>query len=144
MGAALATAELFDPATGNWMTTDPLNFARSGAAAITLADGRILVVGSGGGETGVSVDEGAFDSAEIYDPETESFSLTGTLPDIDRSAFQTLGVPLPDGDPQPADNGTLIALSDGGALLIAHGGMVEASGRDHTVVPLRSPDRGLE
>jgi hypothetical protein len=120
IGAALATAELFDPATGAWSLTGPMNYARSGAAAVTLSDGRILVVGSHGGETGVTVDEGAFDSAEIYDPVTGHFSLAGTLPDVDRSAIAALGVQLPDGDPQPGDNGTLVALDDGGALLVGH------------------------
>jgi hypothetical protein len=122
VGAALATAEIFDPATGDWSATGPLNYARYGAASVTLADGRILIVGSSGGDGSVTVDPAAFDSAEIYDPETGRFSLAGTLPDIDRSALVAMGVALPDGNPQPADNGTLVALNDGGALLIGHGG----------------------
>jgi hypothetical protein len=121
VGAALATAELFDPATGTWSLTSPLNFARSGAAAVTLTDGRILVVGSAGYGGAVTVDGRAYESAEIYDPETGRFTLTGMLPGIDRAAVEVLGVPLPAGDPEPADNGTLVALSDGGALLVGHG-----------------------
>lgn len=122
VGSAMATAELFDPTTGNWVATGPLTFARFGAASVTLADGRILVVGSGGGEMEAGVDAGAYDSAEIYDPETGRFSLTGRLPGIDRSAIEQLSVPLPETDPLPAENGTLVALNDGGALLIGHGG----------------------
>jgi hypothetical protein len=122
VGAALATAELFDPATGTWWLTSPLNFARSGAAAVTLADGRILVVGSEDREGGVTVDERAFDSAEIYDPETGRFTLAGRLPAIDRAALEAEGVPLPGGDPAPGRTGTLIALEDGGAVLIDHSG----------------------
>jgi hypothetical protein len=122
VGAALATAELFDPATGTWSLTSPLNFARSGAAAVTLADGRILVVGSVGTEGSVTVDDRAFDSAEIYDPATGRFTLAGTLPAIDRAALEAEGVPLPGGDPAPGGTGTLIALEDGGALLIGHWG----------------------
>jgi N-acetylneuraminic acid mutarotase len=130
VGAALATAELFDPATGSWSLTGSLTYARVGAAAVTLADGRVLIVGSGGGiESGVTVDPHAFDSAEIYDPQTGRFSLAGQLPEVDRSALAALGIPLPEGDAQPNDNGTLVALNDGGALLVAHGGWWKHQGQ---------------
>jgi hypothetical protein len=43
---ALATAELFDPATGTWSTTGSMAYARNGADAVTLADGRVLVFGA--------------------------------------------------------------------------------------------------
>ena len=126
VGSALATAELFDPATGSWSATGPLTFARFGAAAVTLADGRILVVGSLGSDHGVTVDDRASDSAEIYDPATGRFSLVGPLPDIDRSALEKLGVPganpVPENDPVTEDIGTLVALDDGGAVLVGHAG----------------------
>lgn len=126
VGYALATAEIFDPATGNWSPTGALNFARFGGAAVTLTDGRILVVGSPGADSGVTLDDRAADSTEIYDPTTGRFSLTGRLPEIDRSALEKMGVPganpVPDDDPRPAENGTLVALNDGGAVLIAHAG----------------------
>jgi hypothetical protein len=118
-GVALATAELFDPATGSWSNTGSLRYARFGEAAVTLTDGRVLVVGSDDGTNGqvAKVADGAYDSAEIYDPTTGRFSLTGSLPAIDRSAFAKLGG-LPDGAPQTDSNGTLVALTDGGALLV--------------------------
>ncbi len=132
VGSALATAEVFDPATGSWSATGPLTFARFGAAAVTLADGRILVVGSLGSDQGVTVDDRAYDSAEIYDPETGRFSLAGRLPDIDRSALEKQGVPganpVPDDIPLPADNGTLVALNDGGAVLVGHAGYWKHAG----------------
>ena len=53
----MATAELFDPTTGSWSQTGPMTYARIGAAAVTLADGRVLVFGShGGAGSGVDVD----------------------------------------------------------------------------------------
>ncbi len=118
-GIAMATAELFDPATGTWSSTGALRYARFGAAAVTLTDGRVLVVGSDDGANGqvAKVADGAYDSAEIYDPATGHFSLTGSLPAIDRTAFARFGA-LPDGSPQVDLNGTLVALKDGGALLI--------------------------
>jgi len=118
-GIALATAELFDPAAGTWSATGAMHYARFGAAAVTLTDGRVLVVGSEDGTDGqvAKVADGAYDSAELYDPATGRFSLTGPLPAIDRTAFTKLGG-LPDGAPQIDSNGTLVALKDGGALLV--------------------------
>ena len=121
----MATAELFDPATGTWSPTGPLVYARVGAVAATLSDGRVLVVGSTTGPRGgVTVDPGAFASAEIYDPRTGRFSLTGELPAIDRAAIEAQGAPdanpVPEGAPEMDDIGTLVALKDGGALLIGH------------------------
>jgi N-acetylneuraminic acid mutarotase len=120
-GYAMASAELFDPATGTWSETGPMTFARTGAAAVTLADGRVLVVGSSPDEV-ERVDGRVYDTAEIYDPRTGRFTMAGTLPDIDRAAIEGDGVILPDGDPAPATVGELAALEDGGALLVAHSG----------------------
>ena len=126
VGAALATAELFDPATGAWSATGPMKFARFDAEAVTLTDGRILVFGSGDSSSGVTVDDRAADTAEIFDPATGRFSLVGALPAINRKELQKAGVsganPVPDDDPMVAAVGTLVALDDGGAVLIAHAG----------------------
>jgi hypothetical protein len=125
-GAALATAELFDPATGVWTPTGPMNYARYGASAVSLTDGRVLIVGSRGESSGglVSADEHAFNNAEIYDPATGRFTLAGELPEIDRAALEAGGEPganpMP-GDPGAVlDIGTLVPLQDGGALLVGH------------------------
>lgn len=126
IGAAMATAELFDPATGRWSETGPLKYARYGAAAVTLTDGRVLVVGSGPGASGVTLADGAYGTAELYDPARGRFSLTGTLPEVDRPALQKMGVPgadpVPEADPIVDDVGTLVALDDGGAVLVGHTG----------------------
>jgi hypothetical protein len=67
-GDALGTAaEIYDPATGAFVTTGSMGIARfRGHAAVRLADGRVLV--SGGGA-----------SAELYDPATGSFTPTGAM-----------------------------------------------------------------
>lgn len=121
VGAALATAELFDPVTGTWSTTGPMNYARYGAKAVTLADGRVLIAGSIGGTA--AIDPNAFDTAEIYDPATGRFTLVGRLPAIDRAGLEALGEPgsnpMPEYDGDLSGVGTLVATHDGGAVLIA-------------------------
>jgi hypothetical protein len=119
--SALATAELFDPATGKWSATGALKYARIAPTAVTLADGRILVVGSNQGENyGVAVDQRAYDSAEMYDPTTGRFSVAARLPDIDRSALQKLGIKLPDFNPTTVTTGALLAIDDGSVLLVGN------------------------
>lgn len=118
IGAALATAELFDPASGRWTATGPMKYARYGAAATRLADGRILVVGSVE-DTGVAVPAGAVASAELYDPSTGKWSLAGALPPLDTAALAKLGFDFSDGYLGVLSSvGSLVALDDGGALLV--------------------------
>jgi hypothetical protein len=115
LGRGLATAELFDPATGTWSDTGSMRLMRAGASAVTLADGRVLVWG-GTGEYG---DPGAADRAEIYDPATGRFSWTEPLPALDRSVFDELGLKVPSDPPESWINGgVLLRLSGGGALLV--------------------------
>jgi hypothetical protein len=127
-GAALATAEIFDPVSGTWSATGPMTYARTGAAAVTLADGRVLVVGSSGysgGNSGftVDVDQRAFDTAEIYDPATGRFTLAGQFPEINRAAIEAQGQPganpMPEDDGESSGIGTLVATPNG-AVLIGH------------------------
>ena len=60
-GGPLASAEIYDPATGNWTATGSLHTARRSHAAVLLGDGRVLI--AGGNNTGA-----ALPNAEIYDP----------------------------------------------------------------------------
>jgi Galactose oxidase, central domain/Kelch motif len=120
--AAMATAEIFDPSTGTWSATGPMTYARSGAQAATLADGRVLVFGSGTPGGGIAVDAAASVTGEVFDPSTGQFTLTGPLPPIDRAGLQARGTPgsnpIPEAEPGFA-LGRPVALGDGGAVIIA-------------------------
>jgi Galactose oxidase, central domain/Kelch motif len=72
----LASAELYDPATGNWTPTGSLNVARWRCyQAILLSDGRVLMAGGQGGHSFNS----SLTSAELYDPATGTWAVTGSL-----------------------------------------------------------------
>jgi PKD repeat protein len=72
-GVALASSEVFDPATGEWASTGSLNVARDQASAVLLSDGKVLVAG---GEAAPYQD---LTSAELYDPASGAWSLTGSM-----------------------------------------------------------------
>ena len=68
--------ELYDPATGQWESTGPLNFPREYPAVTPLSDGRVLA--AGGGDP-FGKDPTVVRTAEIYDPVTQMWTLTGSL-----------------------------------------------------------------
>ena len=67
-----ADAEVYDPATGLWTLTSPLNTAREGAKAVLLNNGLVLVAGGWNGNT-------ALTSAELYNPGAGTWTPTGPL-----------------------------------------------------------------
>src|ERR1700756_467153 len=82
------STELFDPASGAFHLGPDMSVPRSGHAAVTLKDNRILLVGGWSGASGVT------NSAEIYDPATQRFSPVGSMAVARGECTATL---LPDG-----------------------------------------------
>ncbi len=75
---ALKVAELYDQTTETWSSTGNLNIGRSEQIAVTLPNGKVLVVGGSGNciaDAGCSF----LNSAELYDPATGTWSITGNL-----------------------------------------------------------------
>jgi hypothetical protein len=70
-GTALASAELYDPATCSFTNlAAALSTARAGHTATRLSDGRVLIVGG----TSTGAPAGALADAEIFDPATGAFT----------------------------------------------------------------------
>jgi hypothetical protein len=81
-----SSAEIYDPATGTFTPTGNLTRARYAHSATLLPDGRVLIAG-GYGPTGSTKSGdgpppksyGELTSAEIYDPSTGTFTVTGDM-----------------------------------------------------------------
>ena len=71
-----ASAQRWDPATATWSPTTPLNADREFYAAVTLADGRTLVVG--GVDTSEADHWRSYSSTYVYDPATPRGTWTKT------------------------------------------------------------------
>jgi N-acetylneuraminic acid mutarotase len=91
----LDSSEVWDPRSGEWSRTGNMARRRWSASAVTLADGRVLIVGGIASRESAPVEQA---SAEIYDPGSGRWKSAGRLADA-RSGF------------------ALVALADGGALV---------------------------
>lgn len=81
--SALASAEIYDPATGSWSATTPMLAASAGLTATLLGNGLVLVTGYGAS------------NPELYDPATATWTQTGPLPVAGEGGLAAL---LHDGD----------------------------------------------
>ena len=107
------SAELFDASTGKFSVTGFMKVARTDQGTALLADGRVLF--AGGARTLLAKDSQGFllpgndivlASAELYNPKTASFALTGSM--------------------KTARDGPTATLLTNGLVLVAGGSLVAA------------------
>jgi hypothetical protein len=117
----LASAELYDPASGAWTATGSMTQPRGGHRAALLPDGKVLVAG---GYSGVNQPTWP-GSAELYDPGTGAWTPAETLsPELH--------------DPSGNWTGTAwMALTSRSATLLPDGKVLEAGGASDSFVPAR-------
>jgi N-acetylneuraminic acid mutarotase len=79
----LASAELYNPTTGTWSLTGSMEHPRSSQTATLLPDGEVLVAGGACNGSGNNCDSGSSlvnqRTAELYDPQTGTWTLTGAM-----------------------------------------------------------------
>jgi Kelch motif len=100
----LATAWILDPVAGSWRRTGSMKSARSGAHAVLLSDGRVLVVGGSVPSSDPNQPFTTVAGAEVFDPRSGLWTSAGV---------------------QGRDGDVLVALPGGKAL--AAGGCQESS-----------------
>jgi hypothetical protein len=89
-GNVLAGTWLYNPQLDKWSKGGDLHVARSGAATVLLTDGRVLIAGGSVVLTAPNF-LGFGNSAEIFDPQTNSWSLVGSM-HVARSAIALLAL----------------------------------------------------
>lgn len=77
--SATASAELYDPHSGRFSLTGSMNVARTGAAATRLRSGLVLVTGGCPSTDLYNNCTNPLNSAELYDPYTGRWTLTGSM-----------------------------------------------------------------
>lgn len=71
------TSELYSPVLNTWTATGSLSLRRSSATATLLGNGKVLL--AGGPQNGCPTPNNGLNEAEVYDPATGAWTVTGTL-----------------------------------------------------------------
>jgi len=152
------TAEIYAPQAETFSSTGDMSTRRSGHTATVLANGKVLI--AGGIESGDQPFSGtATFKAEIYDPNTRTFSPTGNMTTARAGHTATLlatglvliagGSDLPTAELYDPTTGSFLRTGDMGqprssqtATLLPNGTVLLAGGRDSTA-EIYDPSTGL-
>jgi WD40 repeat protein len=150
----VAYAELYDPATGRFTPTGSMVVPRQSQTATLLIDGRVLITGGTSICTANDCQDAA--SAELYDPATGKFTLTGSMSQSRSRHAATLlsdgEVLVAGGGDQSAElydpdtgafrsTGQMADNHDGGGATLLRDGRVLVQGNS-TVAELYDPSSG--
>ena len=93
--APVGTARIYDPASGGWSDAAAMKVARQGQAAVRLQSGKVLVAGGYAGGESAGSPSGYTRTAEVYDPESNTWSKTAD--DMSTGRFEPTMTLLGDG-----------------------------------------------
>jgi hypothetical protein len=134
----LASAEVYDPASGKFSLTGSMTLARSSHSATALGNGMVLVAAGVWAPYPLPPCQGT--SAEIYDPVTGMFARTGDMTIWMRTQTATLlpnGTVLMVGGSDPASHALAAAdLFDPNALTFTAAGRMGTTRFGHTATAL--------
>ena len=130
----MSLTRLTDPsaAGGPWVLTGPLNIARFGHTMTLLQNGKVLAAGGGGNFVSYNYD--ILDSAELFDPTTGKWSVTGRM---NEPRFDHTATLLPDGRVLVAGSGTA-ELYDPATAIWSRTGNPIANRSGHTATLLQN------
>lgn len=128
---SIADAEIYNPTTGTFAAVGNLDIAREYHTATLLSNGQVLIAG---GEDECSTENCPvpMNEAEIYNPTTQTFTVTGSMAIARQSHTATLlnngSVLLVGGDTGTADTGTAESFNSATPMFIGAGSLETPNG----------------
>src|SRR4051794_26070334 len=138
---ALASAQLYNPATNSWSSAAAMNVARHGQAAVMMQSGKVLVAGGFAPTSDPnSGARGYSRAAEVYDPDANTWTKAAGM---GTGRFQPTMTALKDGRVLVAGGSGDVATDDGirGAVPLASAEIYDPANDSWTDAPSMSVPR---